>query len=89
VRREFGANITMGASNVSFGLPDRPTLNAAFMTLAIQAGVTCAITDPAKLAGPIRATDLLLGRDEYAMEYIHWYRKSLALNTAQAVAAGV
>jgi 5-methyltetrahydrofolate--homocysteine methyltransferase len=89
VRREIGANMTMGASNVSFGLPDRPTLNAAFMTLAIQAGITCAITDPARLAGPIRATDLLLGRDEYAMEYIHWFRKSQALATAQAVPASV
>jgi 5-methyltetrahydrofolate--homocysteine methyltransferase len=83
IRQELGNNIVMGASNVSFGLPDRPTVNQAFMALAIQAGATCAITDPAKLAGTIRATDLLLGRDEYAMEYIRWYRKS------QAMLAGV
>jgi 5-methyltetrahydrofolate--homocysteine methyltransferase len=79
IRQELGNNITVGASNVSFGLPERPTLNAAFMVLAIQAGLTCAITDPAKLAGTIRAADLLLGRDEYAASYIRWYRKSQAL----------
>jgi 5-methyltetrahydrofolate--homocysteine methyltransferase len=79
IREELGTNITMGASNVSFGLPDRPTLNAAFMVLAMQAGLTCAITDPSKLAGTIRAADLLLGRDEYAASYIRWFRKSQAL----------
>jgi 5-methyltetrahydrofolate--homocysteine methyltransferase len=89
IRREFGNNITMGASNVSFGLPERPTLNAAFMALAIHAGATCAITDPAKLAGTIRAVDLLLGRDEYSMEYIRWFRKSQALNAAQAMQEAV
>lgn len=79
VKLELGTNITMGASNVSFGLPERLTLNAAFMVLAIQAGLTCAITDAAKLAGPIRATDMLLGRDEYAAVYIKWFRRSQAL----------
>jgi 5-methyltetrahydrofolate--homocysteine methyltransferase len=79
IRQELGNNITVGASNVSFGLPERPTLNAAFMVLAMQAGLTCAITDPSKLAGTIRAADLLLGRDEYAASYIRWFRKSQAL----------
>jgi 5-methyltetrahydrofolate--homocysteine methyltransferase len=79
IRQELGTNITVGASNVSFGLPERPTLNAAFMVLAMQAGLTCAITDPSKLAGTIRAADLLLGRDEYAASYIRWFRKSQAL----------
>jgi 5-methyltetrahydrofolate--homocysteine methyltransferase len=84
IRREFGTNITLGASNVSFGLPERMTLNYVFMALAIRAGATCAITDPGKLAGIIRATDLLLGRDEYASQYIRWYRKSQALAAAAA-----
>ncbi len=44
--KEFGVKDTMGASNVSFGLPDRHRLNAAFIAIAIQAGVTCPITNP-------------------------------------------
>ncbi len=87
VARELGTNVTMGASNVSFGMPERPTLNAAFMMLAIQAGLTCVITDPAKLAGTIRAADLLLGRDEYAGGYIKWFRRSQALTREAAEAA--
>nr|HID12236.1 pterin-binding protein [Anaerolineae bacterium] len=74
IRREFGVNINLGASNVSFGLPDRHTINQAFLALAIGAGASCAITDPMKLTGIIRATDLLLGRDSYAMRYIAHYR---------------
>jgi 5-methyltetrahydrofolate--homocysteine methyltransferase len=73
IRREFGVNINLGASNVSFGLPDRHTVNQAFLGLAIGAGATCAITDPTNLTGTIRAVDLLLGRDDYATRYIkHW-----------------
>lgn len=70
VRREFGVNINLGASNVSFGLPDRHTVNQAFLALAIGAGASCAITDPLKLTATIRAADLLLGRDNYAGRYI-------------------
>ena len=81
VRKELGANINLGASNVSFGLPDRLTINQAFLALAIGAGATCAITDPMKLTGIIRASDLLLGRDEYAMRYIRYFR-SLPKETA-------
>ncbi len=49
VREEFGVNINIGASNISFGLPERHTINQAFLSLAIAAGATCAITDPMKL----------------------------------------
>jgi 5-methyltetrahydrofolate--homocysteine methyltransferase len=66
VRKEFGVSINLGASNVSFGLPDRHTINQAFLALAVGRGANCLITDPGKLAGIIRATDLLMGRDEYA-----------------------
>ncbi len=75
VRAELGVNINLGASNVSFGLPDRHTINQAFLALAIGAGATCAITDPAKLALTIRAADLLLGRDDYSARYIDYWRK--------------
>jgi 5-methyltetrahydrofolate--homocysteine methyltransferase len=74
IRAEFGVNINLGASNVSFGLPDRHTLNQAFLALAIGAGATCAITDANKLSGTIRAIDLLLGRDPYGAGYIQHYR---------------
>ncbi len=65
VRREFGVNINLGASNVSFGLPDRQTVNQAFLALAFGAGASCVITDAEKLAGAVLASDLLLGRDPY------------------------
>lgn len=74
VHREFGVNINLGASNVSFGLPDRHTINQAFLALAIGAGATCAITDPMRLTASIRAADLLLGRDEYGSRYIQYWR---------------
>jgi 5-methyltetrahydrofolate--homocysteine methyltransferase len=74
VRREFGVNITMGASNVSFGLPEREIINQAFLVAAMYAGASCAITNPVKLTSIIRAADLLLARDEYAGRYIKHYR---------------
>lgn len=75
VREELGVNMTLGASNVSFGLPDRPVINRAFLALAIQNGVNCPIVDPAKVRPTILATDLLLGRDKYSMRYITAYRQ--------------
>ena len=76
VVREFGVNITMGASNVSFGLPDRKFVNAAFITMAIQAGLTCPITNPlvAEISTAVLAADLSLGKDEYGMRWIKAYR---------------
>jgi 5-methyltetrahydrofolate--homocysteine methyltransferase len=84
LRKEFGVNINLGASNVSFGLPDRPTVNAAFLTLAIQMGATCSITDPAKLGQTVRATDMLLGRDENSMRYLKYFRTAEKLRAADA-----
>jgi len=75
VKEKFGVNINLGASNVSFGLPDRHTLNQAFLSLAIGAGATCAITDPMKLTATIRAADLLVGRDQYGSRYIAYWRE--------------
>src|SRR5207244_11700156 len=46
IREELGCNTTCGASNISFGLPDRPALNGTFLSMAIVAGMTCAITNP-------------------------------------------
>ena len=70
VRQEFGTNITVGASNVSFGLPDRSTINQAFLGLAMDAGASCAITDPEKFSATIKAADLLLGHDQRCTRFI-------------------
>ncbi len=84
LRRNFGVNVNLGASNVSFGLPDRPTVNAAFLTLAIQMGATCSITDPAKLGTMVKAADLLLGRDDNSMRYLKYFRAAEKLRLAEA-----
>ena len=74
--KEFGVNITMGASNVSFGLPDRSAINATFMAMAIQAGLTCPITNPLDpdLAIAALAADLLMAKDEWGERWIAAYR---------------
>jgi 5-methyltetrahydrofolate--homocysteine methyltransferase len=84
LRRNFGVNVNLGASNVSFGLPDRPTVNAAFLTLAIQMGATCSITDPAKLGTTVKAADMLLGRDENSLRYLKYFRAAEKLRLAEA-----
>jgi 5-methyltetrahydrofolate--homocysteine methyltransferase len=83
LRKEFGVNINLGASNVSFGLPDRPTINQAFLTLAIQLGATCSITDPSKLGTTVKAADMLLGRDENSMRYLKYFRAAEKLRAAE------
>jgi len=77
VVEEFGVNVTLGASNISFGLPDRKYVNAAFIAMAIHAGVTCPITNPLveEINTAVLAADLALGRDNYAMRWIKAYRK--------------
>jgi len=76
VKEELGVNQTLGASNVSFGLPDRDSLNNAFAALIIEAGVTCFITNVRKELTVARAVDLILGRDKRAMRYVQAYRLS-------------
>jgi len=73
---KFGVNITMGASNVSFGLPDRTMINAAFLAMAIHAGLTCPITNPLEpeLVTAVLAADLAMGKDEWGMRWIEAYR---------------
>jgi 5-methyltetrahydrofolate--homocysteine methyltransferase len=88
LRKEFGININLGASNVSFGLPDRPTVNQTFLTLAIQMGATCSITDPSKLGATSRAVDLLLGRDANSMRYLKYFRLAEKLRAAEVEKAG-
>jgi 5-methyltetrahydrofolate--homocysteine methyltransferase len=77
VVKEFGVNITMGASNISFGMPDRKFINSTFIAMAIHAGMTCPITNPLvqEIQVAVLAADLSMGRDDYGMRWIQAYRK--------------
>jgi 5-methyltetrahydrofolate--homocysteine methyltransferase len=75
VREELGVNQALGHSNVSFGLPDRPVINRVALGMVIRAGVNAPIVDAAEVKQSILAADLLLGRDQYAMNYIKYYRE--------------
>lgn len=77
VVREFGVNITMGASNVSHGLPDRKFINAAFIAMSIQVGLTCPITNPlvTEINTAVLAADLALGKDDFGMNWITAFRQ--------------
>jgi 5-methyltetrahydrofolate--homocysteine methyltransferase len=74
VRQAFGVNISLGASNVSFGLPERHVLNQAFLALTAKAGASFVITDAKKLSSIIRAADLMLGRDPNGRGYLKNWR---------------
>ena len=73
VREELGCNTVCGASNVSFGLPNRNGVNATFISMLITAGMTCAITNPleAEIKGAIMAADALMGNDVNCSRWIH------------------
>src|SRR5829696_3469078 len=84
IKKEYGVNMSLGASNISFGLPDRHSVNSTFLALAIQAGATCSITDPIKLGSAIRAADLLLGKDSNSMRYLKYFRATEKLREQEA-----
>jgi 5-methyltetrahydrofolate--homocysteine methyltransferase len=75
VKEKFGVNLTLGASNISFGLPEREIINGAFIAMAIKVGLNAPIVDAVKVRPYILAADLALGRDEYAMRYIKAFRQ--------------
>ncbi len=75
VREELGVNQALGHSNVSFGLPDREVINRVALGMVIRAGVNAPIVDAAEVKQSILAADLLMGRDQYAMNYIKYYRQ--------------
>lgn len=66
LREELNVNTTCGASNISFGLPGRPKLNAAFLSMAMASGMTCAITNPIEeeIRMAIKAADVMMGHDD-------------------------
>ena len=81
LREELGVNTTCGASNTSFGLPGRHTLGAAFLAVAQSHGLTSAIMDARRdeTVEAVRATDFLLGRDEWGAAWIRRYRERQAV----------
>jgi 5-methyltetrahydrofolate--homocysteine methyltransferase len=84
VREELGCNTICGASNISFGLPNRPALNATFMAMAIAAGMPCAITNPldAEIKQAILAADVMMGHDENCAAWIMAQRQIAAAQAA-------
>jgi len=74
ISKTLGCNITMGASNITFGLPGRESLNSAFLSMAIAAGLTCPIANPEKIAPAVRASDLIMGRDDYAIRFVGYFQ---------------
>jgi 5-methyltetrahydrofolate--homocysteine methyltransferase len=83
IRDELGVNMCLGASNVSFGLPRRPALNAAFLPMAMAAGLTSAIMSCAdEVVEAVRAGDVLLGHDEWAAGWIAAHRERQAKEAA-------
>jgi 5-methyltetrahydrofolate--homocysteine methyltransferase len=76
LREELGVNSICGASNISFGLPSRPTLNATFLAMAIGAGMTCAITNPLEEAirNGILAANVMMGHDENCKAWLSAHR---------------
>lgn len=80
VNRELGVNTVCGASNISFGLPDRPALNAAFLSMTVASGITAVIANPLEEISRlgILAGDLLMGNDEHCMNWIAVHRKPVS-----------
>jgi 5-methyltetrahydrofolate--homocysteine methyltransferase len=83
LREALGVNTTCGASNTSFGLPGRHTLGAAFLAIAQSHGLTSAITDARRpeIVEAVRATDFLLGHDEWGATWIRRHRERQAATT--------
>ena len=86
---EFGVNMTLGASNVSFGMPDRAAIGSAFLPMAIRDGLTSAIMDARspQLVRSVKAADLLLNRDAWGAAWIAAHRAQQAAERAATAAA--
>jgi 5-methyltetrahydrofolate--homocysteine methyltransferase len=76
IKEKFGLNMSMGASNVSFGLPNRHAVNASFLPMAMAAGLTSAIMDARtkEIVTSVRAADMLLGNDPWGGNWISAFR---------------
>ncbi|NMB40844.1 MAG: dihydropteroate synthase [Firmicutes bacterium] len=78
IKEKLDVNITVGASNISFGLPDRNLINNVFLAAAISKGLTCPIVDVAAVIQSVLAIDLVLGKDRFALRYVKNYRRKKA-----------
>jgi len=89
IRHEFGVNMTCGASNTSFGMPGRHQIGAAFLPMAMTAGLTSAIMDARspEIVEAVKAADLLLGHDEWGGSWIAAHRARQARDAAREAAA--
>ena len=89
LKEELKVNTTCGASNVSFGLPNRDGINGAFLTMAISAGLTSAITNPLHedVVRSCMAADVMMGHDPDCARWIRRFRDAPAQGTAAAGAA--
>jgi 5-methyltetrahydrofolate--homocysteine methyltransferase len=89
IREEFGVNMTLGASNVSFGMPGRHALGASFLPMAMTCGLTSAIMDARtpQIVESVKAGDVLLGNDEWGAAWIAAFRARQRAEQAQQPAA--
>jgi 5-methyltetrahydrofolate--homocysteine methyltransferase len=83
LRVRLGINMTLGASNISFGMPDRILINSSYLAMIIAAGVTCPVVDVAKIREYVLAIDLLLNKDKRARRYIQAFRDKTAAQLNQ------
>ncbi len=75
IKARLGVNMTLGASNISFGMPDRDLINSSYLAMTISAGVTCPVVNVAKVRLAVLAADLLLSKDKRARRYIQAFRE--------------
>jgi 5-methyltetrahydrofolate--homocysteine methyltransferase len=80
IRDQFGVNMTCGASNISFGMPARHTLNAVWLPMAMASGLTSAIMDARtpQVVDAVKAADVFLGHDDWGMSWISAHRAKQA-----------
>jgi 5-methyltetrahydrofolate--homocysteine methyltransferase len=88
IRDDFGVNMTCGASNVSFGMPARHTLNAVWLPMAMASGLTSAIMDARtpQIVEAVKGADVFLGHDDWGMAWISAHRAKQAAEAAAATA---
>ena len=90
LREELKVNTTCGASNVSFGLPNRNGINSSFLNMAIAAGMTSAITSPLhpEVMQAVRGADVMMGNDPNCTNWIKAYREVPADGAEQGARGG-
>lgn len=88
VRQELGVNISIGAGNVGFGLPDRPALTSAIIQLGMGLGLTASIANPLEpeIYRAVLAGDIMLGKDNFGMKWMAYSRKRAAEAQARVAA---